>query len=233
MERVEQRRAARRDRRAHDTVVINPPVRAIALLERHSAHRPSILQGSLQPTLTTLPLTLDQKQRRRVSAGAAGELERHSCKAGRGSGPALVLVNLEVTQVFGGGRVGRTLKESSKALDVANILMLGPGRQAAHHHVVLHPLAQRTDRGGSGSHGKFLSLKELHDQTAASPRPKPMIITLRQPHATLPRSGFVLVSGNCHANESNSLPFQASLTCRSEPISMPLPIVLITEGRIL
>lgn len=73
-----------------------------------------------------------------------------------------MLVDLEVAQVLGGGRVGRALEEGGKPLDVAHILMLGPGRQAAHHHVVLHPLAQRTDRGGrGGSHGKFLALNGL------------------------------------------------------------------------
>ncbi len=52
-----------------------------------------------------------------------------------------MLVDLEVAQIFGGGGVRRTFEESGKALDVADILMPGPRRQTAHHHVVLHPLA--------------------------------------------------------------------------------------------
>lgn len=63
-------------------------------------------------------------------------------------GAALVLVDLEFAQVLGRGGIGRTLEESGKALDVAHILVLRAGREPAHHHIVLHPLAQRTDGGG-------------------------------------------------------------------------------------
>lgn len=58
-----------------------------------------------------------------------------------GVGAALVLMDIEGTQVLGRGGVRRTFKEGGKALDVANVLMLGSRRQTAHHHVVEHPLA--------------------------------------------------------------------------------------------
>jgi hypothetical protein len=49
---------------------------------------------------------------------------------------------LEGAQVLVHGGIGRALEESGEAPDRVHILVLGPGRQAGHHHVVQHRLAQ-------------------------------------------------------------------------------------------
>jgi hypothetical protein len=85
---------------------------------------------------------------------------------GRRAGAGFMLVNLKPAQILLARGVGRTAKEGGKTPDMLDIVLLGMWPQAAHHHVVLHALAQRADRSVSriGSHGKFLSLKELHGQ---------------------------------------------------------------------
>src|SRR5579872_6849051 len=72
-----------------------------------------------------------------------------------------MLLDLEIAQILGRGRIRRASKVGSKTPHVADVLVLGSRQQTPHHHVMLHPLAQWRNRsiGGDGSHGKFLSVE--------------------------------------------------------------------------
>ena len=61
------------------------------------------------------------------------------------AGAALVLLDLEVAQVFGRGGIGWPPQIGGKAPDMPDILILGAREQAPHHHIVQHTLAQRAD----------------------------------------------------------------------------------------
>jgi hypothetical protein len=52
-----------------------------------------------------------------------------------------MLPDLEVAEIFAGGRIGWPPQIGGEAPDVADILVLGAGQQSSHHHVVQHSLA--------------------------------------------------------------------------------------------
>jgi hypothetical protein len=57
-----------------------------------------------------------------------------------------VFSGLEAPQILFGRRVGRPPKGSCEAPDMADITPLRVRPQTAHHHIVLHALAQWADR---------------------------------------------------------------------------------------
>ena len=97
---------------------------------------------------------------------------------------------LEAPDILGARRVGRPSQEGRKGANLTYVVAPGALAQAAHRHVIEHPLAQRgnsrVDR--QTSHGKFLSLKELH-------RPSPP-----QRRQTLPHSRYITAGQPCRAS---------------------------------
>lgn len=59
--------------------------------------------------------------------------------------PVLVLVDMKGAKVLGRCGIGRLTEKGDKALDVAQVPVLGARRKPRHHHVVLHPLTQWAD----------------------------------------------------------------------------------------
>ena len=82
---------------------------------------------------------------------------RHRAVDGRRARPAVALMQLEPADVFGRRRVGRSPQEGRKTTDVADIVTPGMLAQAAHRHVIEHPLAKRGygPVAGLDSHGEL------------------------------------------------------------------------------
>ena len=131
----------------------------------------------------TIRLRYPEGNSRRSGSGHAkfaplerdGEQEaerRHRADDGARPDAALVLHELETAQVFFRRGVGRATEEGSQTLHMPNIILLGVGTETPHHHVMLHPLTQRADRGGvdRDSHGKFL-FAEGNSNLRGQPRP--------------------------------------------------------------
>ena len=75
--------------------------------------------------------------------------------------------------------------------------MLRMRAETPHHHVVLHPPAQRVDGCLRGKlvHGELLLLKELHARTPTQQRPKPQFIPLRHTARPSREAGSCKLSG--------------------------------------
>jgi hypothetical protein len=58
-----------------------------------------------------------------------------------------MLMQLEMPYVLDRRGARGTPKKSGEAPDMTNVVMLRMGSQTPHHHVLLHALAKRCDRG--------------------------------------------------------------------------------------
>ncbi|KUO66926.1 MAG: hypothetical protein APF80_09140 [Alphaproteobacteria bacterium BRH_c36] len=79
-------------------------------------------------------------------------------------------MQLEETNIVGGGRVWRAAEPHRKAFATADVIALALAPKVARSHVFNHALAQRGD-GDVGTHGELLSIKfenlDLQDNAPA------------------------------------------------------------------